>query len=131
MPALIEPVNPRGWPAPGGHYSWGMRAGDWLFISGQLGRRGGMDDEEAGDITRQTRRCLENIATILEDMGANYSALVRCGVYVSDVSQWGAVNAEYARILGDHRPARALIPTGTLHFGALVEIEAVALLAPR
>lgn len=113
-------------PVPGGHYSHATLHQGVLYISGQLGRTSGMDDAQAGDITAQTRRALSGIDAILRAAGADLSGLLKVNVYLADVALWPAVNAAYAAFLGNHRPARAMIPTGPLHFGALVEIDAIA-----
>jgi len=113
-------------PLPVGHYSPAVVHGGVVYVSGQLGRIGGMSDEEAGDVRVQVRRAMTGIEALLRAAGSSTSRLLKVNVYVSDVSLWPAVNEEYARFMGDHRPARAVIPTSTLHFGALVEIDAIA-----
>jgi 2-iminobutanoate/2-iminopropanoate deaminase len=111
---------------PGGHYSHAIVHDGTVYVSGQLGRGPGMTDSEAGDIVVQTRRCLGNIEAILRAAGSDVQQLLKVTIYVSDISMWPAVNAVYAQLLGSHRPARAVVPTRELHFGALLEIEAVA-----
>jgi 2-iminobutanoate/2-iminopropanoate deaminase len=85
-----------------------------------------MTDEQAGDVRVQTRRALLAISAILQAAGTDISRILKMTLYVSDVSLWPSVNAEYAEFLGMHRPARSIVPTGPLHHGALVEIDAVA-----
>ena len=63
---------------------------------------------------------------ILKAAGSDLSRVLKMTVYVSDIGLWGRVNEVYARMLGEHRPARAVIPTKELHYGFLIEIEAVA-----
>jgi 2-iminobutanoate/2-iminopropanoate deaminase len=116
---------------PGGHYSHAVVHGGTAYVSGQLGRGPGMTDSEAGDIEAQTRRCLGNIEAILRAAGSDLQQLLKVTIYVSDISLWPAVNAVYAQILGSHRPARAVVPTRELHFGALIEIEAIAAVGPE
>jgi 2-iminobutanoate/2-iminopropanoate deaminase len=111
---------------PGGHYSHGVAHNGVLYISGQLGCASGMTAEEAGDIEVQTRRALATIEAIVRAAGGDRSRIVKVNVYLSDLSLWPAMNAAYAAFFGNHRPARAAIPTGPLHHGALVEIDAVA-----
>jgi len=114
-------------PSPNGHYSHAVLHGNTLYVSGQLGRGSGMSDAEAGDIARQTRRCLENLRAILQAANSDFAGLLKVNVYITDIALWPAVNAVYSKILGSHRPARAVIPTAAaLHFGALIEIDAVA-----
>jgi len=113
-------------PAPAGHYSYAVAYGGLLYISGQLGRSQDMTDEVAGDASVQTRRALSAIITIARSAGSDIFRLLKVNVYVTDVALWPAVNAEYAAIFGVHRPARAVIPVNPLHYGALVEIDAIA-----
>jgi 2-iminobutanoate/2-iminopropanoate deaminase len=115
-------------PSPAGHYSHGVAYAGLLYISGQLGRTAHMTEESAGDITAQTRRALEGIATVARAAGSDLSKLLKVNVYVTDVAHWQAVNVEYARVLGKHRPARTVIPVGPLHHGALIEIDAIVAL---
>src|SRR6187402_3367517 len=92
-------------PLPVGHYSPAVVHGGVVYVSGQLGRIGGMSDEEAGDVRVQVRRAMTGIEALLRAAGSSTSRLLKVNVYVSDVSLWPAVNEEYARFMGDHRPA--------------------------
>ena len=69
---------------------------------------------------------LSNIGAILKAANSDLSRVLKMTVYVSDMDYWGAVNTVYARIMGEHRPARAIVPTKELHYGFLLEIEAIA-----
>lgn len=114
---------------PGGHYSHAVRGGGLVFISGQLpirpdGTR--MTDARFDD---QARQVLENVAEALKAGGSGIAQLLQVRVYVDDMANWPAFNAIYAAWAGDARPARAVVPTGALHFGLKVEVEAVALAA--
>jgi 2-iminobutanoate/2-iminopropanoate deaminase len=122
----IEIIRSADVPIPGGHYSHAVAHDGTVFVSGQLGRGPDMTEEEAGDIRVQTRRALHAVAAILRAAGTDISRTLKVTVYVSDVALWPALNAEYAEVLGAHRPARSVVPTGPLHYGALVEIDAVA-----
>jgi 2-iminobutanoate/2-iminopropanoate deaminase len=116
-------------PVPGGHYSPAVVHGGVVYISGQLGRGPGMTDSEAGDVRAQVRRALNAIEALLRASGTSSSRLLKVNVYIADISLWSLVNDEYAQFMGEQRPARAVIPTSTLHFGALVEIDAIAALS--
>lgn len=113
-------------PSPAGHYSQAMVHDGLVYVSGQLP----MDPETGkpipGDIETQTRRAIANLAAILEAAGSDLSQVVKTTVYVSDIELWGRVNTIYAECFGEHRPARAVVPSRELHFGCLLEIEAVA-----
>ena len=82
----------------------------------------------SGTIEQQTELVLQNVAAILEAAGSGIGRVIKTTVYGSDVELWGRVNKTYSAFFGEHRPARAVVPTRDLHFGCLVEIEAVAAL---
>lgn len=112
-------------PPPGGHYAQAILHRDVLYVSGQLGVTGETPDPENRSIGEQVNFALGNIEAIAGVVGASPGDIVRCTVYVTDVAHWGEVNRAYAAFFGTHRPARSIVPCGPLHFGALVEIEAV------
>jgi reactive intermediate/imine deaminase len=124
----IRALEAENLPTPNGHYSHAMAHGEVLYISGQLGRGPDMSDGEAGDIRAQARRSLANIAAILETAGVGMSRLLKVTIYIADIEHWPAVDAEYRLALGDHRPARAVVPIGPMHYGSLIEIDAIAAL---
>ena len=111
---------------PGGHYSQAIRHGDVVYVSGQLGFAPGSTDPVVGTVETQTRNCLANVAAILEAAGSGLDKTLKMTVYVSDVALWPEVNRVYADVMGDHRPARAIVPCNTLHHGFQVEIDAIA-----
>lgn len=112
-------------PPPIGHYSYAVEYGGIIYAAGQLGRTATMTDEEAGDITRQTRFCLEKLAKVLRAANSDLSRLLKVNITIVNMDDWPAVNAVYKEVLGAHRPARAVV-AASLHFGALIEIEAIA-----
>ena len=112
-------------PPPGGHYAQAVLHRDTLYVSGQLGVTKDTPDPDTVSIDDQVAFALGNIEAIARVVGAAKEDVVRCTVYVTDVEHWGAVNRAYAAFFGTHRPARSIVPSGPLHFGALVEIEAV------
>ncbi|KRC85808.1 Enamine/imine deaminase [compost metagenome] len=115
---------------PAGHYSQAVRANGFVFVSGQLGflppAEPGVRPVLASGAAAQTREALRSVAAILEAAGASLSAVVSVTVYIPDVALWDEVNRVYEQGFGGHRPARAIVPTRDLHFGALVEISVVA-----
>jgi 2-iminobutanoate/2-iminopropanoate deaminase len=113
-------------PKPGGHYSQGIVHNGLVFVSGQLSVDPKTGEKRLGSIEEQTEQALNNVHEILKAAGSDWARVLKMTVYVSDINLWEAVNKVYMRILGDHRPARAVIPTGPLHYGFLIEIEAVA-----
>ena len=113
-------------PEPAGHYSQGVVHGDLVFVSGQLPIVPGSDAKLVGSIEEQTEQVLRNVSAILEAAGSDLSKVLKVTVYISDISLWSRVNAVYAKFFGEHRPARAVVPTRDLHFGYQIEIDAVA-----
>jgi len=115
-------------PRPAGHYSQAVVHGGIVFVAGQLPIDPASPGRPAGDVEEQTERALRNVAAILDAAGSGLDRLLSVTVYVADVALWPRVNAAYARVLGPHRPARAVVPVKELHHGALVEVQAVAAL---
>jgi 2-iminobutanoate/2-iminopropanoate deaminase len=113
-------------PAAGGHYSQALVYNGLVFVSGQLAINPITGERLTGSIEEQTEQCLKNIAEILKAAGSDLTRVLKMTVYISDMELWGSVNAVYARIMGDHRPARAVVPVTELHYGFKIEIEAVA-----
>jgi reactive intermediate/imine deaminase len=112
-------------PPPGGHYAQAILHRDTLYVSGQLGVTGETQYLGNRSIADQVGFALGNIEAIASVAGASLDDIVRCTVYVTDVAHWAEVNRAYAAFFDTHRPARSIVPCGPLHFGALVEIEAV------
>lgn len=112
-------------PPPGGHYAQAILHRDTLYVSGQLGVTKDTPDAHNVPIADQVAFALANIEAIAGVVGARIDDIIRCTVYVTDVDHWAEVNRAYAAFFGAHRPARSIVPSGPLHFGALVEIEAV------
>jgi 2-iminobutanoate/2-iminopropanoate deaminase len=125
----MNPILTNAAPLPGGHYSQAVVHGDLVYVSGQLPIETG-SGRHLGDapVEIQARQALENLAAILRASGSDIDHVLKVTVYVADIALWGRVNAVYADFFGAHRPARAVVPTGPLHYGLQVEIEAVAAL---
>jgi reactive intermediate/imine deaminase len=119
-------VNPEGLRAPGGHYSHGTVANGFVFVSGQLPIA--PDGTKLSDATfeEQATQTLANVRAVLEACGSSIDRLVQVRVYVDSIDNWPEFNAVYAAWAGSAKPSRAVAPTGALHFGLKVEIEAVA-----
>jgi 2-iminobutanoate/2-iminopropanoate deaminase len=113
-------------PAPAGHYSQAVVYNGLIFVAGQLAIDPETGARLTGSIEEQTEQCLKNIGQILRAAGSDLTRVLKMTVYVSDIELWSAVNAVYARVMGDHRPARAVVPVKELHYGFMIEIEAVA-----
>lgn len=122
----IIPIQTPNAPKPGGHYSQAIVHNGLVFVSGQLSIDPNTGEKRIGTIEEQTELALNNIAEILKAANSDLSHVLKMTVYVADIELWSAVNTVYARVMGEHRPARAVIPTGRLHYGFLIEIEAIA-----
>ena len=114
-----------------GPYSQGIKAGDFLFTAGEAGVDPASGRLVEGGITAQTRQALENIRAILEAAGSSLQSVVKCGVFLADLADFQAMNAVYAEFFPADKgpPARTTVQAAKLPMGALVEIDAVALLA--
>jgi 2-iminobutanoate/2-iminopropanoate deaminase len=116
-------------PAPfqGAPYSQAIAAGDFVFVSGQLGLKPG-DTAISGGIEEQTEQAFANLKAILEEAGSGLDRLVKTTVFLQHLDDFQAMNSVYAQHVGDRPPARATVEVAKLPSGALVEIEAIAIL---
>ena len=113
-------------PTPAGHYSQAIVHGSTVFVSGQLPIDPRTGEKCLGTIEEQTKLVLSNLAEILRAANSGIDRVIKTTVYVSDIELWSRINQVYADFFGEHRPARAVVPTRELHFGFQVEIEAIA-----
>jgi reactive intermediate/imine deaminase len=120
-------VNPADAAPPGGHYSHAVTAGGFLFISGQLPVRPDGTHAPEADFAAQASQALANLFAALAAAGASREAIVKVTVYVTDIADWPLFNTLYAQAMGDHRPARTVVPVPVLHHGYRIEIDAIAL----
>ena len=124
---MIERLSPPGVPLPRGPYSPAVRAGDFIYVSGQVPVDPVTNQTVLGDIRQETRQVLHNIERILEGCGASRADVVKCQVYLADVKDFAAMNEVYTEFFGEAKPARTTIGVGALPLpGAKVEIDAVA-----
>jgi 2-iminobutanoate/2-iminopropanoate deaminase len=121
----MQYIYPTEMPRPKGHYSPAVVHNDTVYVSGQLPLAPD-GSAAAGGIEAQTELCLHNIETVLRAAGSDLSKVLKMSIFISDVAYWPVVNSVFARVMGDHRPARAVIPCGVLHYGCLVEIDCIA-----
>lgn len=113
-------------PEPKGHYSPAVEHNGLIFVSGQLPMDLATGEVETGPIEAQTELALRNVETILKAAGSDLSHVLQMTIYISEIELWGKVNETYKKIMGDHRPARAIVPVKDLHFETKIEIQAVA-----
>jgi len=122
----IDRIETSNAPKPAGHYSQGVVHNGILYVSGQLSIDPKTGEKKLGSIEEQTEQALNNVHGIINAAGSDWDRVLKMTLYVADINLWDAVNKVYIRVLGEHRPARAVIPTGPLHHGFLIEIDAVA-----
>lgn len=128
MEKALTPILTDQAPAPAGHYAQAIRAGETLYVSGQLPIRADKAPLEDMGFAAQARQAIANMLAILEAAGGTPADLCRVTAYIVCVENWPEFNRVYAEMLGDARPARTVVPVPELHYGYLVEIDAVAAL---
>jgi 2-iminobutanoate/2-iminopropanoate deaminase len=124
---MREPVHTSRAPAAIGPYSQAIRAAGWVWVSGQIGTDPVSGALVAGGIEAEAQRTLENLSAVLEAAGSALERVVRCTVYLTDLGDFAAVNAIYARFFAAAPPARVTVQVAALPRGARIEIDAVAL----
>ena len=117
-------------PAPfqGAPYSQAIQANGFVFVSGQLALKPGDKELSGGTIEEQTEQVFSNLRAILEAAGSGLDRLVKTTVFLQNLGDFQGMNSVYATHVGDTPPARSTVEVAALPSGALVEIEAVALL---
>src|ERR1017187_5406302 len=103
---MIERLSPPGVPVPRGPYSPAVKAGGFVYVSGQVPIDTSTNTMSLGDIKHETRLVLNNTKAILAGAGADLSQVIKCNVYLSDGADFHAMNEVYAEFFGDHKPAR-------------------------
>ncbi len=124
--ADLQSVNSGKVLPPGLPFSEAVRAGDMLYLSGQVGIMPGGMKLAPGGITGESRQTMDNIKAVLESEGLGMDNLVRCLVMLADIAEWEAFNAVYAEYFNDHLPARSAFGANGLALGARVEVECIA-----
>ncbi|HWP04757.1 MAG TPA: RidA family protein [Polyangiaceae bacterium] len=115
-------------PAPVASYSQAVRAGKFLFCSGQIPIDPRTHELVGGDIGEQTRRVLDNLGAVLAEAGLGYEDVVKCTVFLMDLADFKDFDAAYAHYFGASPPARSTIGVAALPRGARIELEAIALM---
>ena len=128
MAGEIVPVLPEGIAPPGGHYSPGIVAAGLVFVAGQLPIAADGSRLSGASFEEQTRQVLANVQAVVEAAGSSVARLVQVRVYLTDIDRWPDFNRLYAAWAGDAKPARAVVPVPLLHYGFMLEVEAVAAL---
>lgn len=126
----MKPVSTERAPAAGGHYSQAIVHSGLVYVAGQLPLVPGDPHRRlaTASFEEQADQVISNVIAIVEAAGSGVDRIVRTTVYIADVAHWPAFNAVYARRMGSHRPARTVVPVSGLHYGFLVEMDAIAAL---
>ncbi|CAN7758484.1 RidA family protein [Variovorax sp. LjRoot290] len=117
-------------PKPAGHYTQAIVSGAHVFVSGQLPIRPdgrALDDD---GFEAQARQAIQNMLEIVHAAGSSPQQIVKVTAYIVGIANWARFNAVYASMLPDARPARSVVPVSELHYGYLVEIDAIAVREP-
>jgi reactive intermediate/imine deaminase len=124
--SALERILTENAPKPAGHYSQAVCHGDLIFVSGQLPVT--LDGKIIADrsFEDQARLALANLLAIVRATGSSPDRVLKVTVFLAGVEYWPKFNALYAEAFGDSRPARSVVPVPALHYGCLVEIDAIA-----
>jgi len=122
---MPQAVSTKAAPAAIGPYSQAIRAGEFLFVSGQIPLDPSTGRLVEGDVRAQARRVLENLAAIVAEAGVSFDRVVKTTVYLLDMNDFPALNEEYAKFFGTPAPARATVQVGRLPRDVRVEIDAI------
>lgn len=126
--AALQGIAPAGGPPAKGPYSPAIRAGQLLFVSGQIAIAADGSSLADADLATQTRQCLANLRAVLEAGGATLQQVAKVTVYLADPEGWAVFNPIYAEFFGAHPPARAIVPVAAFPGGFKVEVDAIAVL---
>ncbi|WP_326909431.1 RidA family protein [Sedimentibacter sp. MB31-C6] len=125
----IEVIQTKNAPAAVGPYSQGIKAGNTIYVSGQLPINPYTGDLYKGnDIKEETKISLQNIQAILQESGASLKDVVKCTVYIKNMDQFGLINEMYGEFFKDHKPARVCVEVARLPKDANIEIDAIAVM---
>lgn len=125
----LHSIAPAGAAPAKGPYSPAIRAGNLLFVSGQIAVAPDGSSLAHADLAAQTSQCLANLRAVLEAGGATLQQVAKVTVYLADPDGWPVFNPIYAEFFGTHKPARAIVPVAAFPGGFKLEIDAVAVLA--
>jgi 2-iminobutanoate/2-iminopropanoate deaminase len=113
-------------PLPAGHYSQAVVHNGLIYVAGILPITPDGTKLTDANIELQTLQILQNLEAILNAAGGSKTSVLKTTIYVSDIEDWPKVNPIYASFFENHRPARAIVPVNTLHYGLNIELEAIA-----
>ena len=123
----IKSVFPAIMQKPKAHYSPGVVHNGIVYVSGQLPLDAN-GEAQLGSIEEQTELCMKNIEIILKASGSDLKHIIKVSVFIADIGNWAKFNETFAAIMGDHRPARIVVPCNLLNRGCGIEIDCIAAL---
>jgi 2-iminobutanoate/2-iminopropanoate deaminase len=126
MPSKNERIFTKDAPKPVGPYSQAIRAGDYIYVAGQVPFNPITNEMVTGSITESTVQCMKNIKAILNAAGASLLDIVRTTIYLTKIEDFGDVNEAYSRFFDLNPPARTTIGVAALPAGAPIEIDVIA-----
>ncbi|MFZ2994802.1 RidA family protein [Sphingobium sp.] len=129
MNTMIRPISTPNAPAAGGHYAQAIAHQGLVYVSGQLPVEPDGTHRPDADFADQARLAIRNMLAVAQAAGSAPDRLLKVTVYIVGIENWPLFNRIYAEMLGDVRPARSVVPVPELHYGYLVEIDAIAALA--
>ena len=124
----IEEIKTLNAPPPRGAYSQAVKVGNMIYTAGQLPISPETNEPIKGDIEQQTHLVLDNLKSVIEAAGSDLDHVIKTTVFIADMDNWDKVNQIYGEYFtGQVLPSRSIVATQALHYGMLIEIEAVAL----
>jgi reactive intermediate/imine deaminase len=118
-------ISTKKMPIVKGHYTPVVEHNGFLFVSGQIPTSPESGEVPEG-IEKQTKLVFTKLELLLNESGSSLDKLLQVRIYLTDIDNWDVVNTIYASLLGPHKPARCVVPVSALHYGCLIEVEAVA-----
>ena len=113
-------------PAPAGHYSQAIVHNGIVYVAGQLAIDKDGNKHVNASVEEQTELTFQNIEAILQAAGSSLDRMLQVTIFISNLEDWGRINATYSRILCGHRPARAVVPVPELHHGLKLEVQVIS-----
>ncbi|MEJ8819321.1 RidA family protein [Lacibacter sp. H407] len=124
----MKKIFPESMPVPKGYYSPAVVHNGTVYVSGQLpiNEKG---EPQISSIEDEVRQCMKNIEIILKASGSDLQHILKVNVFIADISNWPTFNQVFAEIMGEHRPARIVVPCNQLNYGCGIEIDCIAAVA--
>lgn len=124
---MKKAINSQAAPQPIGPYSQAIQSGNTLYISGQIAIDPSNGELQTSSIEEETKWVMKHLGSILAEAGMDYSNLVKCSIFISDMGQFSAINGVYSTYFGETPPARETVEVSQLPKGVNVEISGIAI----